>query len=315
MNKSIILLVLTVLVLWGCVSAPDPRAAQLDEAARYMQRGVAAYQEGRYATAASLFSRALSGYQSIDDVDGILRAHINLAETSLVIGNLAAAESHAAAASCLVERDGFSEAMDRVRLLEASIARAAKRDAEAVALLEAMLAAEALAPELRGQALASRAAIAVNEAEPSANEQLARYREHLERAKVKDPSAWAIYFRLSAQLGGMEETADQLYARALDLYKQGRNRQGIASTLEAWAAYDAAGARYASGIDRLNRALYIRMWLADRDRTREDLALLAEMERARGNEEQAARAEKWVEALADPQFRNWQSLQKDYRLW
>ena len=261
---------LLALLLGACAGVSDSRPSVVRDSERYLERGVAAFQDDDYVSAAQLFGKALRRYQSIDNPQGVLLSHINLAETALALGNPRAVAAQLDAAQGVLDREpGLAEHAPRVTLLRASNALD-QGDAETAMLLlppllPALDSAAVLSPTARAAlVLRTRAAFLTGE-DPT--DWILRLHRDLEAGGAIPPADLARLKRFQARLAagqGRGEEAAARYREALEIYRSLAARRAIAMTLEEWAGLSIAEADWPGAKNRLERALLVRSWLQDR---------------------------------------------------
>lgn len=304
----VLALLLLTLSLGACVSPPEQRPDAVLQGQRFLELGVQAYRGDDYANAAAHFTKALAHYQGLDDRGGILRSRINLAETSLAVGNNAAAQRHLDAAAALAQAEGEDNALRRVALLRSTLALKGERYDTATALLESLLTDK---DDIGRTALANRAAVALARQDADAAGWVQRYAAAV---RGRDAALLARSLRFEAELkqrSGDFAAADALLRQALDGYKGIPNRTGTAATLEQWAALLAAQQQWTAAEDRLQRALNIRLWLLDRSATAGDLRQLAAANTAMGQQERAAALVRWADIVAGDGAVDWSALRRE----
>ncbi len=310
------------LLLQACAGVSDDRPEVVRESERYLERGVAAFRDDDYVTAASLFSKALLHYRSFDDAEGVLLSHINLAETALALGNHRAAGKQLALAEQVIHREAsLAEHGSRVTLLRAT---------SAVEQGNAELAMELLAPLLPGfgadgrplspamptalAALVLRTRLALLEAD-APELWVGRLQRSLDGLSGEpDPAQSARLKRFQAQLAASERrwgAAHALYREALASYRELAARRGIAQTLEEWAALYMAQEEWEAARDRLQRALFVRSWYHDR---RGVARILDGQEKAYaqlGDSQRAAACRHWASSLRGDLPIDWVRVRQD----
>jgi ATP/maltotriose-dependent transcriptional regulator MalT len=269
------------LLAGGCVSAPDSVDPLLAQGEQLLRVGVAAYGESDYATAASMFGKALTHYQSIDYAEGILTSRVNLAELSLAMGNADGVRHQLAAIDSLELLPAGSGQADRLRLLRAGLAISDGDPDAAEAWLTPLLeAGPAPADRVYLVALANR--VQVELLRDSGRETV--WIDRLQDGLADQPSPDAVLLgrlrRYQAEVAmnaGMPDEAEALLREAYDQYQSIHYRPGIAASLEALGRLAMARGETDPAVDRLRRALRIRTRLLDR---KASLAILADLERA-----------------------------------
>lgn len=303
---------LAALSLTACVSAPLQRPAALVEGERFLALGVAAYTADDYANAAALFGKALDYYRGLDDRAHIVESRIDLAETALAVGNLAAADGQLQAARQIADSDGMVQAQQRLRLLQSTVEIRRGHYAAAAQQLSPLLSAADTEADIRSSALANRVDIALHRADDSPAPWLDRFASAVHDSR--DPLLAARLLRFQAELkarAGDDGDASTLLRQALSRYKSIPNRAGTAATLEQWGALLAAQRQWAAAEDRLQRALEVRLWLLDRADTVADLQRLAGVNEAAGHAARAAALRRWADVVAGRAAVDWSGLRQE----
>ncbi|MCC5854332.1 MAG: tetratricopeptide repeat protein [Idiomarina sp.] len=282
------LFAIPILLLAGCGSTPEPAPYAHQQGQQLLERGVTSHQRGDYVDAAYYFTRALAQYRSLDHREGMLNSHLNLAETSFLIGRLPIAAEHASSAQALAELQRDREATERAQIVLARIALEQNSLDDAAALIEHIVPPTATRPTEHA-ALLILADIGIRN-EPRDH----HYISHAERIHGT-PLFQARVMRLHAQMSEEPQLIGQLLRDALDQYRELSFRPGIAATLEEMGQFHQQRGDYEAAEYRLQRALYVRAWLSDGYRSAnllEQLAALYErldrFEEAEYSREQAA---------------------------
>ena len=260
-------------LLGGCVSAPDPRPDVQIEAERKLQQGVTAFDADRYPSAAALFGSALSLYRSVDDREGIVQSHINLAQTALMVGNYAQAVEYLDLAAHMAEALDAEQEQARITLLYAHLdyrQGAYERCAGRLATLLPEFAqddrAQGEVTALTRVAIADRARVSFQRQGDDPALWTRRYDAALRSVKPDDLMQ-ARLERFQAELARREgdlSTASDYLDSALQRYKQLAYRRGIAATLGEQAALAIDTQHYALADELLRRSLEVRIWILDR---------------------------------------------------
>lgn len=308
---------LLILKLSACVTAPEERPPPLDEGARQLQQGVAAYQRDEYLSASSRFARALYYYRGIDAREGMAHSHINLAETALAMGKPDTAEAHARAAAQLAEERALQTLVKRSQLLLGTLALRRGEYNEAQTVLDALLPDPNANPKsisaLQWSALANRTRLALMRGDGDAGKWIDRLAQSIDGSPPEQGARTALAARYRAihlHQTGQGDAADPWYAKALHEYKRLRKRTGIAATLEDWGEslmqrgqWDEAKARY-------KRALPVRIWILDSVGTARSLRGLQQVHRQQGRPDIAEDIGVWIEAVEAPAFDRWDALKQ-----
>lgn len=314
MNSRFAILLMA-LMQAACVSAPDPRPEVVTRGEYTLQQGLHAFNADDYLAAAAQFRNALLLYLGLDDLDGVVRSRINLAETALAVDNLQMAERQITALERLLMESALSIYQPRVILLTASLTYKQGQLDRAIEILEPLL-VELQTAERQGDAalllavVASRTRIAL--AQGAAVDQ---WLETL--AAVTERSTSAISRAQLARLNGewalrqglLLEAGQQLDI-ALSGYKGVQNRRGIAATLRLQAGLAIAEQRWLDAERLLYRALGVSSQLLDRHAAAALLGQLVSVERVLDRSDQIATLERLQQRLGEAGFSDWQSLNR-----
>ncbi|MCP4043631.1 MAG: tetratricopeptide repeat protein [Gammaproteobacteria bacterium] len=304
------------LLLCGCAGAPpDERTKVFRVGENLLQEGVAAYRKSDYPTSISMFQKALVHYQSIDDIHGITRSRINLAEVALAMGNHDSAQQQSEDARQLVDLEGLEQYRSRLDLLRANRAIRAGDYVSARALLETLLPASGggVVDNISLSALANRTRLAFDSDSGQAEQWTRRYAGELDKKKEFNPVLRARLYRFQAALARQHEeysAAEQLYRQAHSTYQQVVYRPGIAATLEEWAELKTEQRDWGTARDLLNRALTIRIRILDRKASLEGLRRLSEINRQLGDQDRADTAGEWIRIIEKEDFEGWARLKE-----
>lgn len=232
-------LILFCLLLTGCVSNPVTKPAVVLDAENYTNEGIQAFSEADWKQANNLFTRALSLYQGIDDQQGVLYSHINLAEVALSMSDFPVAQRHLGHASEIAKKLPLQSYQKRIQLLNVLKAIKQKKTTQAETILQSLL------PEFDGDtlttvpnaiemaAIANRCKIAFIQKQ---DEVLwtQRYANALNLLANKPPELEARLLRFQSSLlerQGYFEQSESKLQQALFEYKKNLARTGIAETL------------------------------------------------------------------------------------
>lgn len=278
MNKSMrfILPLLFLSVISGCSTISDERPEPIRKSEYYLEHGVNAFEESRFIDAADFFRKALAHYRSIDNSTGILLSRINLAETSLALGNFKLAHAEIRQAQKIEESILTSEYRDRLSLLQAQVYWRAGKRSESLDLLEPLLPQFDVAQKPVGKtdansvgAVTLRTDIAMTEADgdrTTAEIWLTRLSKLISNIKDEHPLHKARLLRFEAKLA----QSQQEYSKALDklqqalvLYRDSAIRPAIAATLSEQGDIYMQTEHWKAAINSFEKASYIRLWIAD----------------------------------------------------
>jgi len=298
---------LLLLLATACVqrqSVATDGAGQPEEIARQLlASGCRSFQGGEYGDAMRFFREAMVIARGVDAGAVMALAAVNMAETSLALGDEDAAGQNLGQARRLVRREGLAELRPRLDLVAANLAVRAGRGGEAFALLAPYLSAASpqVGGELRLAALVSRVQLAFAAEEGAAARQwLDRYRQAVAALAAGAPRHAAQLLRFEARLcyrEGDQEGGDRRFAEAVAIYRAGAVRPGLAAGLAEWGRLLMAAKQWEAARDRLDRAFFVRVAMADRHGADETLALLEQLDRASGDRLRAAETRQWREVL------------------
>ena len=280
------------ILLTSCASTPEARPKALLNAEYYLQQGTQAFYNDEYATAAQEFSQALKIYQSIDRETGILESHINLAETSIAIGNHSAAWQQLQTIEGLLENSPHSTYTNQVQLLKIKLLFNEQEYVSALALLEPIL------PQFDAQQNAlsknddtlniiiSMTRISITTKSPQAGLWLQRLRQAINPQPEILNRYTAMFYRLQASLlesEGKLTESKSLLNQALDIYHQLAYRRGIAASLQQLATLEIKQQQWQQADLLLQRALKIHLWTLNQRDTIEVLQHLVDVNNQLGN--------------------------------
>ena len=314
MNNSRALILLLLPLLSACSGISDTRPEPLRKSEYFLEHGVSAFENSDYVAATDFLHKALSHYRSIDDTTGILLSRINLAETALAAGNFSAAEKNISAAEKISSDPQYRSFQPRLTLLRSQV-HWRRHDADkALALLQGLL--PKFDDEQRSKskpdlimlgAVTLRTDIAFARDDESKQEA----RQWLRRLSLMLPSTegntqlhQARLLRFEAQLAyydkAPQEALDKL-DETLQLYRDAAARPAIAATLTESGLLLMKMQRWQEAEEKLQRALYIRLWIMDRIGSRELLEQLQQVYRELGDEARYQLTKKQVERIGQKQ--------------
>lgn len=310
MSRHITTLLLALLLLSGCSSVSDNRPDSVRKSEYYLEHGVDAYANSDYVTATDFFLKALAHYRSIDDTQGTLLALINLAETAMMTGNAEAVLRYLDEAQTVSRRMQPPRYLSRLQLMRAQLYWREHDRQRVLSLLEPLLPAfdgknEPLSRPSRLDltALILRTDIAFDEydTDPAeARRWLLRLENALRQNSDSTPMHDARLSRFHAQLAyhdNKPEQALKLLEDALAHYRQAAVRPAIAATLSEMARIHMKMGDWEPAQAKLQRALYVRLWILDRIGSHETLKLLHEVYLGLGDGERAAEALRQAEQI------------------
>ncbi|WP_428356922.1 hypothetical protein [Methyloprofundus sp.] len=274
-------LILPVLILSACAGSIDTRPAGIINAENYSIEGLQAFSQADWQRAQSLFTQSLIFYQGIDDQQGALLSHINLAEVALVMGDYPAVEKHLFAAGLIAHTTGQPDIQSRIALLYAQNALAQNQVNVAKKFLKPLLAVdEHSASQVQIIALADRTKAAFMENIDSAL-WTRRYAQTLSLADVNDSNLESRLLRFQAELlreQGDIEAAERCLQQALTGYKQHLSRPGIAITLSELGQLYISQGRWYAGKEYISRSLAVFRHLKNTEKITQLNAILVEID-------------------------------------
>lgn len=115
-------LLLFSLLLSACGNNPVIKPSVILDAENYTAYGLSAFSKANWNTARNSFSKALSLYEGIDDQQGALYSHINLAEVALSTADYPATQLHLVQAAEIAKTAELQHYQPRITLLLAQSA-------------------------------------------------------------------------------------------------------------------------------------------------------------------------------------------------
>jgi tetratricopeptide (TPR) repeat protein len=305
---------LILLLLSGCSTVSDERPEPIRKSEYYLEHGVNAFSNSDYVAATDFFSKALANYRSIDDTTGILLSRINLAETALASGNFPAALQNIEAAEMSANAEPYIAYQPRLTLLRAQTHWRAREKEKALALLERLL--PSFDSEDRSQekptllllgatTLRTDIAFALDDNnKQEARLWLRRLSLMLPATSGRTAAHQARLLRFEARLAAYEhdyQHALNNFEQALQLYREGAARPAIAATLTESGKLLMTLERWKEAEEKLQRALYIRLWIMDRPGAAELLEQLQTVYRQLGDEERYQQMKNEATKITDTQ--------------
>ena len=291
--KAILVLPAVSVLLAACGSAPPPVPATETNTRNFMAEAMAAYNDNRYAEARGFFGRAYMQYRSVDDLKGQADALVDLADSALLQGDVAAARSNLNDAHALTAGHPDLAALEpRLVLMDAYADLQSADPVSAANKLDGLLATPGLPGGLQRAALFARAQAAFDAKAPDAGRWLAKLGK-----PGADPLDAARLERLEALAEPDATKAAALYADALSRYQSAYYRPGIAAVNEEWGARLLAQQDWKAARDHLQRALHVRLWMYDASHSVHILDELAVADQALGDAAAAKQDAEWAEYL------------------
>ena len=283
------------LVLTACGGNVVTKPAVLQDAESFTNGGLEAFADANWNNAQLLFTRALSLYQGIDDQQGILYSHINLAEVALSRREYLTAEKHLDYAANIAKKVSLQHYQRRISLLYALMALQQNKIVLAESILGPLLpvfdnATPVTIPDtLQIAAIANRTKIAFVQKQ---GEQLwtLRYANALKQSTINNPDLEARLLRFQSSLmlrQGDYEKVEADLQQALSNYKTSLSRTGIAATLFELGALSMIQRIWQEALDYLNRSMTVFRYLGDLEKVVQVTEQLAIVEAELGNLERS----------------------------
>ena len=258
----------------SCGGHTASKPAVLMDAESYTNEGMQAFAESNWQRAQRSFTHALSLYQGIDDQQGVLQSHINLAEVALSVRGYQASQRHLDQAADIIRTQSLSPYQQRIALLYALQALQQNQIVQAEHLLLSLLpvfhnATPATIPDaIQMSAIANRTKIAFMS---NQDEELwvLRYAKALDISDSKDYELEARLHRFQSSLlqrQGDYGASEAKLQQALSLYKNNFSRPGIAVTLFELGLLYMHQAQWQKARDYFNRSLAVYDYLRDIDK-------------------------------------------------
>jgi tetratricopeptide (TPR) repeat protein len=284
------------LLLAACVVSRTDDSTGYSKGDKYLHYGAEAYAAGQPAVAESRFNWALGLFKKTGNLDGQIRAHINLAEHAFQSQDLSLANTHIGQAEDLVIKTGAVQYRRRIQLMKSSVALKQGDYEQARIVLTGLLgngdeqANSDKQDEIHLAALINRASLARQQG----NEELAYWIEQIDQAAGKNrnnnPSLNAQILRLKAELHrrrGEFSEADAAFEKALLAYQPGLFDREIGTTLTEWAQLDMQQSRWFRASDKLRRSVLLQDKAGDREGVIAGLQMLVKVEAACGRPDEA----------------------------
>ncbi len=286
------------LLLSACSGISDQRPEPLRDSEYFLEHGVSAFENSDYVAASDFLRKALAHYRSIDNTAGILLSRINLAETALAAGNFDAAAENIEAAEKISHHGPFTEYLPRLTLLRAQVTWREQQTEEAIRLLQALLPtfdeeqnSKTKPTLLLLGAVTLRTDIAfMQSAQSSSNNDAELWLRRLSRMLPATPDNSQLHYarllRFEAQQAyrnNDSKAALEKLELALFYYREAASRPAIAATLTEIGELLVKEQQWDAAEERLQRALYIRLWILDRIGARKVMRALQSLYLATNN--------------------------------
>lgn len=274
-KRIFVLCLLSILI--ACNGNQKTRSSAILDAESYVQEGVLAYSANNWRQAKQLFTQALSRYQSLDDQQGVLLSHINLAEVALSMRDYQASQLHLNQAAAIADKVSFTKYQPRIKLLQGQQALQKNEIDLAESLIQELLPEFNEVTALNGvdsiqlAAIVNRTRLAFMQNE---NESLwlNRFAKALEQSPVENVGLEARLLRFQSSLLQKQHHFDEAESKlklALSWYKNSAYRPGIAATLYELALLAMEQKNKLLAEDYFNRALRVYHHLEDVEKVRQ----------------------------------------------
>ncbi len=298
MNNLHALIPIALLLLSACSGVSDTRPEPVRKSEYFLERGVNAFENSDYVAATDFLRKALAHYRSIDDTTGILLSRINLAETALAAANFDAAAEQITAAEAISKMPEYREYQPRLILLRAQVHWRQRQTEETLQLLSTLLPAfdeEQRSREKANLLTLGATTLRTDIAFTRDDDDKQEARQWLRRLALMLPATegdtelhHARLLRFEAQLAyhdNAPQDALNKLEQSLLLYRDAAARPAIAATLTESGQLLMKMQRWQEAEEKLQRALFIRLWIMDRIGSSELFEQLQLVYRQLGDEE------------------------------
>lgn len=312
MNKEIsIPHILTILVVLlnlslanSCVQRPQPNPTPLaiQVAELKLNSGVISFEQGNYYGAKIQFSDALTVYRSIDHTYGKAQAHLNLAKTYMAAGNLHKANDQLHRSRQLASQENITELNPYLDIMASSLAIKEKQWDKSLNILSRYLpkTAKATHNNFTLAALENRILIAFKTEPANAGPWVTMLDDILNKNGKSQPAHVAKLLRFKgrmAQQQGNQQSRDNHFRAALNIYRKNTARPSIAATLYEWGSTALTSNQMAQAEDLLKRSLAVRISMQDYTGCIETIELLLALDATLKKEDIADQLKAWLSIL------------------
>ena len=295
-------LLLFALLLSACGGNAVTRPTVILDAEIDTHNGLQAFSEDDFSKAQLLFSRALSLYQGIDNQQGVLYSHINLAEVALSVGDYPATQAHLERAADIAKMPAFQGYQSRISLLLAQSAIQQQDYARAEKILQALLPEfNELIPintpdTIQLTAIASQTRIAFAQ-QQNESKWTQRYAKALALSDSRSVALESRLLRFQADLLLREQhykDAESHLQRALTGYKATPLRSGIAATLAELGCLSMTQGHWQDAQGYFIRSIKVFRYIGDLDNVIHNTEHLLKVELELGNLERSNSLTEWL---------------------
>ncbi len=320
---KLIFLLLSTAILFSCsiIKLETNQKQQLPDkiqtAENFLARGVSSYTQYHYKQAGIFFNNALYAYRSIDNPHGIILSLSNLAKTALALGNIDLAEQYVVKAKKIIttsEKSFNNKVINHLKIVESSIRIEKQQYRAAKEILQPLLdAKQSPSSVFRSAALQNRVRIAIAEDDPDTAKWLQQFNQQISSSHQNSYTARLMRFKATLSQDSQEQNS--YYNKALNIYRSSAHQVGIAATLEEWSQQQYQLQQFHVAIDKLVRALFIRIDLKDRRHSILNLDKLHKLYHLSGDKEKERQTIMWLKKISSNDFSRWNELAEAYNTY
>ena len=262
------------LLLTGCVTTRNDGNADFSKGDQYLRYGVEAFAAGQAAVAKSRFNWALGIFERNGNIEGQIRAHINLAEQAFQMRDISGTAAHINRAEELVVQSGETGYQRRIQLIQSSIALHRGDYNKAKILLASVLGStdkkggHRTTDAIYVTALINRTVLSLQQDDGEFAQWVDRLKHSLDASQKSKPSVYGRLLRFEAELyrrKGQFNKAEDSLNKALLSYESGPFDIETGATLREWALLDIEQGQWVSASDRLRRSILLMDSVGDRE--------------------------------------------------
>ncbi len=289
-------------VIAGCGGQSAIQPTVVRDAEGYTNEGMQAFNSAQWLRAQWLFNRALSLYEGIDDQQGVVTSHINLAEVALSVRDHETTRKHLDRAAEISRDPSLRHFQSRIKLIYALNALQQNQIEQAESFLQPLLPAfdgiaTTTTPDaVQLAAIANRTRIAFIQ-EQDQETWTQRYQKAIKRSTIENPDYEARLLRFQSALllqqGNYEKTESHLLL-ALSGYKANLSRSGIGATLSELGQLYMVQGRWQDAKEAFNRSIAVYRYLGDLTKVIQVTENMIVVEKELGNLENSRALSQWV---------------------
>jgi tetratricopeptide (TPR) repeat protein len=285
-----------ILLLTACVTTRNDDNAGFSKGDQYLHYGVEAFAAGQPALAKSRFNWALGIFERNGNLDGQIRAHINLAEQAFLVRDISGAAAHINRAEKLAVQSGETPYQRRIQLIQSSIALHQGDYYNARILLAGVLGntgeqnGHQTTDAIYVTALINRAILSLQQDDGEFAQWVDRLKHSLDPSQKAKPSVYGRLLRFEAELHrrkGEFSKAEDSFNKAMLLYESGPFDLESGATLSEWAQLDIEQGQWVSASDRLRRSILLMDAVGNQEGVIDGLEDLVIVESERGRPAEA----------------------------